>query len=211
MPVKHHDQRHFFFRQYRGMRLFRPHRHIMDRRPFLPFRAGFGIEVITCCQLGYTFLIMLDSRHTAAVVRALPCSSWSIRPPVRLDPNILHHHTLGLITKAGPTNPWLNYRHLSPASSNMRDRQLVLTRMPPSTAVALPPASHQYEQWPSSRLQTGVDTHDRREPITICTPYQPCIRHMSIRGDAPASNITSGINRPRTAICATLNYPSPED
>ena len=38
-------------RQYRRMRLFRPHRCVMDLRPFLPFSDGLRMKVITCCQL----------------------------------------------------------------------------------------------------------------------------------------------------------------
>ena len=33
-------------------------------------------------------------------------------------------------------------------------------------------AGHQYENWPSRRLQAGVYTHNRREPITIDKPNQ---------------------------------------
>jgi len=50
MPAKRHHQRLFFLRQHRGMRLFRPHRRIVDIRPCLPFRDRLGIEVIPCGQ-----------------------------------------------------------------------------------------------------------------------------------------------------------------
>jgi hypothetical protein len=50
MPATRHDQRLFFLRQHRGMRLFRPHRRIVYMRPLLPFRDRLGIEVIPCGQ-----------------------------------------------------------------------------------------------------------------------------------------------------------------
>jgi hypothetical protein len=51
LPAKRHAQRLLCLLQYRGMRLFRPHRGSMASCPFLPWRAGLGSEVLPCGQL----------------------------------------------------------------------------------------------------------------------------------------------------------------
>jgi hypothetical protein len=69
-------------------------------------------------------LALLDGSCLAAWHR-VPSPTTGFPAPLRRE------------NKARPTNSWLDQRHLGPASSDMRDRQLVPTRTPPSTAVAL--------------------------------------------------------------------------
>jgi hypothetical protein len=52
------------------------------------------------------FLDSVGSRDAPpAVVRALPWSSCPIRPPVMVNPHIIHHHTLGLNISSTPVAP----------------------------------------------------------------------------------------------------------
>jgi hypothetical protein len=96
MPATRDAQRVLGLRQPRGTRLLRPHRRIRHGRAPLPLRHRLWIEVVALSER-LQALLTLWSRAPHGRGRAGAAVEYlSQRAPVRVNPRLIHHHTLGL-------------------------------------------------------------------------------------------------------------------